>query len=218
MDQPDLEELVGEDLDDGDREALRPADELLRITEAPPEIPEELAASIRAIPQSEGQPVKRSGRRDMLKSRRLTVYAAAALLAGIAFAIGWIVRGGGDDTLATPADIVTLEATRFASNDASMEIDVFPIDPAGNWVLLANIEGLEPVDDAQYYELWLTQGGRVAASCGRFLVDADGRAENLWFNAPYRFSEYDDWIVTREGPGNERSRVLLRAPVTTSTS
>jgi hypothetical protein len=49
-------------------------------------------------------------------------------------------------------------------------------------------------------------------------VDADGQAQNLWFNAPYRFSEYDDWVVTLEGPGNERSRVLLRAPVTTPAS
>ena len=217
MDQNDLRNLVGEELDELEVEALRPAHELIRTADPLDEVPSELAASIRAIPGSEEQPKKRERRRDVFKTRRAQVLALDAALAGIAFAIGWVARGG-DEGLPSAADIVTLEATRFASNDAEMVIDVFPIDEAGNWVLLADIAGLEPAGETQHYELWLTQNGRVVASCGRFLVDADGQAQNLWFNAPYRFSEYDDWVVTLEGPGNKRSRVLLRAPVTTRAS
>ena len=216
MDQNDLRNLVSDDLDELEVEALRPAHELIRGADPLDEVPSELAASIRAIPDSEDQPAKRERRRDVLKTRRGQLVAFAAALAGIAFAIGWVARGG-DEGLPSAADVVTLEATRFASNDAAMVINVFPIDDAGNWVLLADISGLEPAGETQHYELWLTQNGRVAASCGRFLVDADGQAQNLWFNAPYRFTEYDDWVITLEGPGNERSRVLLRAPVTTRT-
>lgn len=214
MDEQDLQNLIGEQVDDADIEALRPADELLRETEAPPEIPPELAAAIRAIPGHEEQPAKRDRRRDVLNTNRARVIAAAVALAGIAFAIGWFARGGGESQ-PVAAEVVTLEATRFASNEATMVIDVFPVDDGGNWVLLADVGGLEPAGESQYYELWLTQNGRVSASCGRFLVDSEGRAESIWFNAPYRFADYDDWVVTLEGPGNERSRVLLRTSVTT---
>ncbi len=217
MSDRDLRDLVGDDLSDAELEALRGADELLRGAEPLPELPPELDAAVSAIPDTEEQIDRRSSRRQRFDARRPAVLAMAAVLAGVAFAIGWVVRGG-DDGGATPADIVTLEATRFASEEASMVIDVFPIDEGGNWVLLADIEGLAPAGAEQHYELWLTRDNRVAASCGRFLVDESGQAQNLWFNAPYRFAQYDDWVVTLEGPGNERSRVLLRAPVTTRAS
>jgi hypothetical protein len=214
----DLRNLVGDEPSDAEVDALREADELLRAAEPLPDVPEELDAAVRAIPASEEQIDKRrSSRRRSLLGRRPTVLAYAAVLAGIAFAIGWFTRGGGEDIPARQ-EIVTLEATQFASNEAEMVIDVFPVDEAGNWVLLADVAGLEPVGDDQYYELWLTRDRRVAASCGRFLVDESGAAENVWFNAPYEFAQFDDWVVTVEGPGNRRSRVMLRAPVTTRAS
>ena len=213
-----LSDLVGDDLSEVELDGLRKADELLRSAEPLPEVPEQLAASVRAIPLTEEQIGRRPRRREQLSGKRPAVLAMAAALAGVAFAIGWIVRGGGDGAT-TPADIVTLEATRFSlDSEASMVIDVFPLDEGGNWVLLADVGGLTPTTDDQHYELWLTRNNRVVASCGRFLVDDDGGATDIWFNAPYKFAEYDDWVVTREGPGNGRSRVLLRAPVTTRAS
>ncbi|MGI9658810.1 MAG: anti-sigma factor domain-containing protein [Gaiellaceae bacterium] len=217
MEKPDLNDLVGDDMGDAELDALRDADELLRAAEPLPELPDGLAEAVSAIPHTHEQMERKSSRRQQFAGRRPAVLAAAAALAGIAFAIGWLVRGG-DDGGPGPTEIVTLEATQFAGGEASMVIDVFPIDEGGNWVLLADIEGLEPVGAEQHYELWLTRNNRVAASCGRFLVDDAGKAQNLWFNAPYRFSEFDDWVVTREGPGDNRSRVLLRAPVTTRAS
>jgi len=217
VEKHDLGDLVGDDLSDAELDALREADELLRAVEPLPELPEGLSTAVSAIPHTHEQLDRKSSRRQRFARRRPAVLAAAAALAGIAFAIGWLVRGGGEDG-GSPADIVTLEATQHASNEASMVIDVFPIDEGGNWVLLADVDGLGPLGEGQHYELWLTRNNRVAASCGRFLVDDNGQAHDIWFNAPYRFSEFDDWVVTREGPGNERSRVLLRAPVTTRTS
>ena len=216
-DERDLSDLVGDDLSEAELDALREADELLRAAEPLPELPEALATAVSAIPQTHEQEERRTSRTGSLRGRRPAVLAAAAALAGIAFAVGWLVRGGGEGT-AAPADIVTLEATRWASNEASMVIDVFPIDEGGNWVLVADIEGLDPAGADQHYELWLTRNNRVVASCGRFLVDEVGQAHDLWFNAPYQFAEFDDWVVTLEGPGQDRSRVLLRAPVTTRAS
>lgn len=217
MTERDLRDLVGDELGEAELEELREADDLLRAAEPLPDVPDEIAAAVRRIPQTEEQIARRPSRRSAFAARRPALLATAALLAGVAFAIGWLVRGGGDGGT-SPEDIVTLEATRFASNDASMVIDVFPIDEGGNWVLLADVRGLEPANEGQYYELWLTRNNRVAASCGRFLVDEAGEARDIWFNAPYRFSEFDDWVVTLEGPGDQRSRVLLRAPVTTRAS
>jgi hypothetical protein len=214
----DLRDLVGEELSDVELDALREADELLRAAEPLPKVPEELEVSARGIPHVEEQVGDRRSRRQSVLQRRPAVLAFAAALAGIAFAIGWFARGGDGGGGRSPADIVTLEATRFASNEAEMVIDVFPIDEGGNWLLLADAAGLEPVGAEQYYELWLTRDNRVAASCGRFRVDESGAATGIWFNAPYDFAEFDDWVVTIEGPGNQRSRVLLRAPVTTVSS
>ena len=213
----DLSDRVGGDLSDAELQGLREADELLRNAEPLPEVPERLASSVRAIPLTEEQVGGRPNRRGRLSQRRPAVLAAAAVLAGVAFAIGWVARGGGDARV-TPTDIVTLEATRHGSNDAAMVIDVNRLDEGGNWVLLADIEGLPPTGPDQHYELWLTRNNRVVASCGRFLVDENGQAKDIWFNAPYKFAEFDDWVVTREGPGKQRSRVLLRAPVTTRAS
>jgi hypothetical protein len=60
------------------------------------------------------------------------------------------------------------------------------------------VEGLEPSADDRPYELWLTRKGELAALCGSFLAGPGGTTV-VPMNAPYRFSDYDGWVVVAEG-------------------
>ena len=60
------------------------------------------------------------------------------------------------------------------------------------------VEGLPPPASGALYQLWLTQNGKLAALCGSFLVEADG-ATAVPMNAPWRFSEFDGWVVVETG-------------------
>jgi hypothetical protein len=199
--QPDLRDLVGEDVTEAELESLRRVDELLRATTPAPEVPQSLTASVRAIPAA----------RPPWRSRRIgaAVAAAAALAAGT-FAIGFWT--GGDSEPPPALERIELVATGLAPR-SGMAIEIYPIDQAGNWAMLADVWGLEPLPEGGYYEVWLTQGSHAVSSCGRFVVDATGGAENVWLNAPYSFRQYDRWIVTAHVPGQEPSGPLLDGPV-----
>ena len=43
----------------------------------------------------------------------------------------------------------------------------------------------------------MTKDDELASPCGRFVVDAKGRAQDFWLNAPYEFEGYDRWVVVR---------------------
>jgi len=82
--------------------------------------------------------------------------------------------------------------------DASASIDLLPEDDAGNWPMDVHVSGLEPnARGDDWYELWLTKGGKPIASCGRFTVDSAETTVRL--SIPYRLRGYDGWIVTRRG-------------------
>jgi hypothetical protein len=202
--RPDLRELVGDDVGGAELEALERVDGLLRITQAPPaEVPSTLTASVRAIPET------RHGSR----RRLLGALALAAALAAVAFGVGVWAAGDGDGGPEV-VDRIVLEPLPGAP-DAEMRIDVLPVDEAGNWPMLADVRGLEPLPEDGYYELWLTEGDELAASCGRFVVDADGSADNVWLNGPYAFESYDRWVVTAHLPGTAEEPWLLDGPVVT---
>jgi hypothetical protein len=60
------------------------------------------------------------------------------------------------------------------------------------------VAGLPLSQSGRPYELWLTLDGELAALCGGFLTDADGSAV-VPLNAPYRFDEFDGWVVVEVG-------------------
>jgi hypothetical protein len=92
---------------------------------------------------------------------------------------------------------VTMEGTPAAPT-ASASLTVFAIDHAGNWPMELTVDGLAPSTNEQPFELWLTRDGELKALCGAFLTDESGTA-TVPLNAPYRFSEYDGWVVVEEG-------------------
>jgi hypothetical protein len=174
---PDFDELVGTDLDAVERERLRRVHELLIDAGPPPDLETESAVV----------PLRPRRRRAVL------VALAAALGLGL-FAAGWLV-GGGDGP--GTSEVVTMTGTAYTTG-LRASITIFDADDAGNWPMELEVEGLEPSADRRPYELWLTQKGELAALCGSFLAEPDGTTV-VPLNAPYRFSDFDGWVVVAEG-------------------
>lgn len=197
----DLRELVGDDVPAQELEQLRGAHDALLASDAPPEIPDSLTASVLALPGS--------GRARFTTRRALAGLAIAAAIGGAAFGIGFWAGG---DSLPVE-ETITLNATNDAPPDARMVIDVLPIDAAGNWPMVAEAYNLPPLPDDGFYEVWLARDGEAVASCGRFRVDENGDATDVWLNAPYGLKGYDRWVVTAQEPGEPPAEWLLDGPV-----
>jgi hypothetical protein len=192
---PDLRDLVGDDVPAEELERLGRVHELLLRAGPPPELPGELAdppepdATIAFLPRRHWR----------------TLAALAAALALAAFGAGWLAASANDSGgEAFPAiDFrVPMQGTMAAPN-AVASIAVGERDEAGNWPMAMTVRGLPQLPEGQEYELWLTKGGKLAESCGRFNTDED---TVTYLNAPYRLREYDGWVVTRAGD----ERLLLR--------
>ena len=181
---PDFDELVGADLEPGERERLLRVHELLVAAGPPPEPPSSLAAP----PVRE--PVRLAPRR-----RRVALVALAAALGLATFAAGFLIGDRGDQpgTFRVVAMTGTAEAPR-----ASASLEIFDADAAGNWPMEISVEGLAPSASGQPYELWLTKGGKLVAFCGSFRAEVDGTTV-VPMNAPYKLKEFDGWVVVEEG-------------------
>ena len=175
---PDFDELVGTDLSHGERQRLERVHELLVAAGPPP--PE--VVPIAAV---ERQPHRRHSR----------LLALAAALAVAAFALGAAVN---DRVGASNVDFTVTMAGAGVAPEARGSLVVFDIDAAGNWPMELTVRGLPPASGGRTFELWLTRGGQLAALCGGFLTDAEGSAV-VPLNAPYRFDEFDGWVVVEEG-------------------
>jgi hypothetical protein len=178
---PDLQDLVGDDLEPSEREQLERVHAMLLEAGPPPELPPSLAhapkpPSARVIP--------------MPRRFSYTAIAVAAIAALAIFGAGYLVAGGPD-----PQPVETLAMS--GTGGATAELALFAKDDAGNWPMELNVSGLP----AGSYELWLTRDGELAASCGFFAIAGDEVTVPL--NAPYRLMEFDGWVVVPKG-GDER--------------
>jgi hypothetical protein len=127
--------------------------------------------------------------------RRYTLALIAAALIAIAFGSGFLLGGRSDD-VSVFRNVSMAGVGEGLGGFASIEIQ--EQDEAGNWPMVVRVRGLEESagrDD--YYELWLTKGGKLADSCGRFILH-DGVTE-VMLTVPYGFKSYDGWVVTRHG-------------------
>lgn len=173
---PNLDELVGSDLDPQERARLERVHDLL-IAAGPP--PEPLEAPVTL------QPARRRG----------ALLALAAALAVAAFALGAAFVDGSSGR---SVDFTETMAGTAAATDATASLAVFEIDEAGNWPMELTVSGLPPSASGRPFELWLTRDGELAALCGGFFTNADGWA-TVPMNAPYRFDDFDGWVVIEEG-------------------
>jgi hypothetical protein len=172
---PDFDELVGSDLEPGERARLERVHELLVAAGPPPEPPR---TSMELRP----------------RRRRGAALAIAAALAVAAFALGAALVDG---SAGRSVDFVVSMQGTPAATGAAASLRVFDLDDAGNWPMELTVEGLPPADSGRPFELWLTRGGELAALCGGFLTNDDGSAV-VPLNAPYRFDEFDGWVVVQE--------------------
>lgn len=175
--RPDFDDLVGSDLDPGERARLERVHELLVTAGPPPEAA--FDAPVALLPTR----------------RRGALLALAAALAVAAFALGGAVV---DSSSGRSVDFTETMAGTPAAADATASLTVFDLDAAGNWPMELTVAGLPPATSGRPFELWLTREGELVALCGGFLTDEDGSA-SVPMNAPYRFDEFDGWVVVEEG-------------------
>ena len=175
---PDFDELVGTELPVEERERLLRVHELLVAAGPPPEI----AGSTSHV---ELRPRRRRG----------VLLALAAAFVLVAFAAGIAI---GNRTAGPNTDFeVAMEGTA-AAPAATATLAVFDLDDAGNWPMEMTVDGLPPAPSGNAYQLWLTKDGGLMELCGAFRTNADGSA-TVPMNAPYRFKDFDGWVVVAEG-------------------
>ena len=199
MNHPDFDALVGADLPAGDRERLLRAHEALISAGPPAELPHWLAS-----------PPGRGARGDTpaLPRRRLAfslVLAAAFALA--AFGAGFLLGDRGERE-AFETDFVLAMRGTAAAPTAQASLVVGKKDDDGNWPMRMTVRGLDELPRGARYELLLTDDGKLAASCGTFMISDDETIAYL--NAPYPLKRYSGWAITREN-SNEilvRTRTL----------
>jgi hypothetical protein len=177
-----FDELVGEIEDPDERARLRRVHTLLLSVDPPPEV----SAALETPPVAE--PVRLLPRR-----RRTALALLAAALAAAAFGAGWLASARSDDVEAVVS--IPMVGTAQAAG-ATASIDVLPQDEAGNWPMNVSVRGLTPSRDrSDYYELWLTRGGKLVDPCGRFVVHTG--VTKVMLSVPYGLRRYDGWVVTR---------------------
>jgi hypothetical protein len=184
---PDFDELVGgDDLSAAESERLRRVHDLLVAAGPPPDF--EPAEAPAPPPASVTRLVPRTA-----PARRLALVALAAAFLVAAFGAGFFAGNRGPGAERVVAMIGTPQASA-----ASASLQIYDVDPAGNWPMKLDVKGLASSPSGRPYELWLAKNGRLAALCGSFLSKPDGTAD-VRMNAPYRLSDYDSWVVVAEG-------------------
>jgi hypothetical protein len=185
-----------EDLSPEEQKRLRRVHELLIEAGAAPDLPR----SLRRARRPDERPL-------FARPRPLAAALAAALaLAGGSFAVGYMVS---DDGVEFDRDFSVQMRGAQAAPNASATIDVGERDEAGNWPMLITVRGLRPLPEGGRYLLYLTRNGRPVAWCGSFVVE-EGETTAL-LNAPYRFGEFDGWVVRADVPRRLDTRPYLVA-------
>jgi hypothetical protein len=177
-----FDDLVGEIEDPEERARLQRVHTLLLSVDAPPE----LSAALREPPAAEQVKV-------LPRRRRTALALLAAALAAAAFGAGWLASARSDDI---QAEAVIPMAGIGQAAGATASIELLPQDESGNWPMNVLVRGLTPSRDrSDYYELWLTKGGKLADPCGRFTVHTG--LTKVVLSVPYGLRRYDGWVVTR---------------------
>jgi hypothetical protein len=184
---PDFDDLVGADLETSERERMRRVHDALVAAGPPPELGTRLAEP--PVPTAD---VVRLERR---RPQRLALVAVAAALAVAVFAGGF--AAGQHHATPQAVQSISMSGTTLAAG-ANASLRLFGVDSAGNWPMKLTVSGLAPSPDRRPYELWLTRRGKLVALCGSF-VPKNGGSTTVPMNAPYRLTEYDGWVVVREG-------------------
>ena len=198
---PDFDELLGPEVESGERERLRRVHDLL-VAAGPPA---ELSPELEAGPPLQLTLTRRRLRRPVPR-RALLLAAAIVVLIGVFFA-GYATgnKSRSSDSFGN-ATVLRLHATS-AAPQAQGALSVGESDDAGNWPMHLVATGLPRLPKDGYYMVFLTRHGKAVAPCGSFITHGgDGDA---YLNAPYRLRGAG-WVVTLQRHGDhEPGRVVL---------
>ena len=199
----DFDELVGTDLEPGERERLRRVQDMLVIAGSPPELSPELEAGP-TLAMTIGRPRRRI-------RRGVLLLAAAIAVLALAFTTGYVAgnRGGGGTT-----SVHTLRLTgTAAAPNAFASLALQPVDASGNWPMQLVATGLPKLPPHGYYAVFLVRDGKIYAPCGSFIVEGTKYGVSVHLNAPYRLRRGDSWVVTRQLPGQHKPGEVVLKPV-----
>jgi Anti-sigma-K factor rskA len=195
--QADFDSLLDARMSEGERQRLRRAHDALLRAGPLPELPASLQqpppVAIRRLPVP---PPARPGRR--------------VLIAALAATLGLAAAGAGYFFTNRPAETMQGTAAMHATAAAPGASGVLRIgarDRAGNYAIVLRVRGLRPLAAGSYYDMYLTDKGRLVGSCGTFKTD--GGTTIVRLNVPYRLGEYSGWIIRREHAHRPPSPPLL---------
>lgn len=166
-------------------------------------------AATRTAPEQSERP-ERSRWRELLLGRPRLAAAAAALMLAIgvtAGAVVGVVGGGSGDGADTIAATVDRERMPAASGSLVVPPDT---DPKGGAIL--RVEGMQPPQAGQVYEVWIQRGNKMVPS-SLFTVDREGRGAAA---IPDKLEGADAVQVTREPEGGSKrpsERSVLTVPL-----
>ena len=199
---PDFHDLVGNELEPGERERLERVHHMLIAAGPPPELPQELAEP----PAPEGKLVELARRR----LRTGLVLAAALVLA--TFAVGYLLGARGEGTssetfTATKQVVLGKSAERFAV------VGIGDRDSSGNWPMMVQVEGLKHLPKGDYYTLFMTRDGKPVVTCGTFNVSKDGLTK-ITFSIAYDIDRFDGLMLAKYSAEQRENTPLLSAKLT----
>jgi hypothetical protein len=193
---PDFHALVGDEGTPEELAELRRAHEYLIAAGPPPELSPRIAEAPKT-PSAGGSWVPRR--------RRGAALVLAAGVVAAAFGIGFLVADRNSGQFAHAGGQVAMHAP-LPGSTARASILIGERDSVGNWPLLVRATGLKPLPKGDWYELYLTRGGKWVAYCGAFSVEGSGRT-SVQFSVPYRLKGAG-WVVTTTKHAREH-QVLL---------
>jgi len=198
----DFDEMIGHDVESGERERLRRTHDLLVQAGPPPELPPHLESG-----PTLGMTLGR-GRKNR-PTRRIALLAAALCVLGVVFLGGYIT--GNDGGALASGRTIELHGTAAAPN-ALASLKVLPADAAGNWPMTLSATGLPKLGPKDYFEVFVYRNGKIFAPCGSFVAKAGpDNAVQIKLNAPYDLQPGDTWVVTQHAWDEAGTgRIVLR--------
>jgi hypothetical protein len=196
---PEFDDLVADDVPEGERARLARVHALLVAAGPPPELSP-------ALEQAPGHDDRSADVVPFLPRRRRGLSLAAAATVGVLAFVGGSLWGQQQNSFSS---VRSVEMHGVGGVKARAAIEIADEDAGGNWPMRVRVRGLQPLPKTQYYELWLTRKGEPIASCGTFNTRPGDKTE-IRLNVAYRLKRFDGWAVTRvQNPRGDHTRDVV---------
>ena len=199
---PDFHDLVGNELEPGERERLERVHDLLIAAGPPPELPQQLSEP----PRPEGKLV------ELARRRLRTGLVLAAALVITTFAVGYLFGARGEDT-SSESVRVTKQVVLGNSAERLAVVGIGDRDSSGNWPMTVQVEGFDQLPKGDYYTLFMTRNGKPVVTCGTFNVSKDGLTR-IRFSIAYDIDRFDGLMLAKYSAEQRESTPLLSAKLT----